>query len=323
MIPRSCSQRDAKAKGKAANKALVTALCALIAQGLLQPGASARLLGPRQVEELPAAPPDRRLAYGSDPLQFGDLRLPKAPGPHPVAVVIHGGCWKSALADLENTAALASALTDLGIATWNVEYRRIDDSGGGWTGTFEDIARAIDYVRTLAGPYSLDLTRVIAVGHSAGGHLATWGAARHRLPELSPLYAKAPLRLAGVVNLAGPASLESFLPIQRAVCGDAVITQLLGGSPDEVPERYAEASPINLAPIGVAQILVVGARDTLVPAWLGTRYAREAQQKGDPVSAVVVMDAGHFEVIAPGSVAWPEVKAAVAALLQPGGRGAR
>ena len=118
----------------------------VIAIGVIHSIAEAQFLGPQQVDKLPSSPADHRIQYGSGLVQFGDLRLPKTSGRHPVAVVIHGGRWKSRLgdliADLQNTAALSSALTSVGIATWNIEYRRIDNPGGGWTGTFEDVANA-------------------------------------------------------------------------------------------------------------------------------------------------------------------------------------
>jgi acetyl esterase/lipase len=281
------------------------------------------LLGPQQVDELPSSPPDHRVAYGPDPSQYGELRLPKGSGNYPVAVVIHGGCWKAhhgkMIADLRNTAALASALTANGIATWNIEYRRIDNPGGGWTGTFEDIARAVDFLRTLALTHALDLRRALVVGHSAGGHLGTWAAARHRLPPRSALHGEQPLPITGVINLAGPADLESFWPLQSGSCGDQVITRLVGGSPSEVPERYAQASPARLMPIGVKQILITGAEDSVVPPALGADYEKAARAEGDDVHFTAVPKAGHFEVIAPGSTAWPHVERALWSLLNPPG----
>lgn len=152
----------------------------------------AQLLKPRDVDVIAAAPPDRVIAYGSDPNQFGQLFLPKGRGQFPVAVVIHGGCWKK-FADLKNTAPMSDALRKAGIATWNIEYRRVDNEGGGWPGTYLDIAAAIDHLRTLAREHRLDMKEVITVEHSAGGHLALWAAARRRLTEESPLYVKNPL----------------------------------------------------------------------------------------------------------------------------------
>jgi pimeloyl-ACP methyl ester carboxylesterase len=219
------------------------------------PEAQTRFLGPQQVNALPSVPPDHRIHYGRDAEQFGELRLPHGmPGRVPVAVVLHGGCWKARhgglVADVENTAPLATALSELGIATWNLEYRRIDQPGGGWPGTFEDVARGVDYLRTLAASYPLDLTRVVIIGHSAGGHLGTWVAARKRLPRHSRFFAENPLPVRGIVNLAGPADLETFWPMERQACGDPVVTRLLGGSPAEVPERYGETSPQICCPWG-------------------------------------------------------------------------
>ena len=292
----------------------------VIAIGVIPSMAEAQFFGPQQVNRLPSSPADHRIHYGSDPLQFGELRLPQSSGRHPVAVVIHGGCWKSRhgdlIADLQNTVPLSSALTSLGIATWNIEYRQTDNPGGGWPGTFEDVANAIDYLRVLAEVYPLDMNRVAVIGHSAGGHLGTGAAARYRLPNGSPLFSKEPLPIVGVVNLAGPTDLESILPIQSQLCGAPVITNLIGGSPSEVPERYRKASPSNLLPISVKQVLITGAQDKLIPAWWGQKYEEAAKKVGDDVSFTAVENASHFEVIAPGSVAWPKVEEAVLSILK-------
>jgi hypothetical protein len=280
--------------------------------------AQVQLLRPQDVVKLPAAPADHRIQYGSDPLQFGDLRLPKTGGPHPVAVVIHGGCWITKFADLQIMAPMSDALTKAGVATWNIEYRRVDSPGGGWPGTFLDIANAVDQLRQFAGQYRLDLKRVVVIGHSAGGHLALWAAARHRLPKSSLLFKANPLRVQGVINLAGPGNLKSMLPTQQRVCGDVPITKLVGGSPDEVAERYRDASPAEMLPLGIEQILIAGAKDRAVPPELGKEYEVMARQKGDKVLLTVVEEAGHFEVIAPGTPAWKTVEAAVLASLKIG-----
>src|SRR5262245_30581153 len=148
-----------------------------------------------------APPSDHRIQYGKGPLQFGDLRLPKGPGLHPVAIIIHGGCWMSEYG-LSYMGHLSAALAEAGVATWNLEYRRIGDEGGGWPGTFQDVAEGTDYLRTLAKGYPIDLNRAIALGHSAGGHLVLWLAARKNLPKDSPLYVPEPLPLRGIVGMA-------------------------------------------------------------------------------------------------------------------------
>lgn len=278
--------------------------------------ANAQFLRPQDVVKLPSSPADHRIQYGSDPLQFGDLRLPKIAGPHPVAIVIHGGCWLTRFADVQGTAAMSDALTKAGVATWNIEYRRVDSAGGGWPGTFLDIANAVDHLRQIAKPHRLDLQRVMVVGHSAGGHFALWAAARHRLPKTSPLFIANPLRVQAVVNLAGPGNLKSMLPLQQRVCGDVPITKLVGGTPEEVADHYREASPAELLPLKVEQVLITGAKDGAVPPALGKEYEEAARRKGDKVRMIVVENAAHFEVIAPGTPAWKIVEEAVLATLK-------
>src|SRR5215831_10892657 len=179
---------------------------------------SAQTRSPVDLANAQVPPGAKRIAYGTHQLQFGELRVPSRKGPYPVAIVVHGGCWVAKLPNMderavgmENMRPVAAALTDAGIATWNIEYRRLGNDGGGWPGTFQDVARATDFVRTLARDYELDLARVIAVGHSAGGHLALWLAARGRLAPTSDLYVKDPLRLTGVLDLDGPADLKATL----------------------------------------------------------------------------------------------------------------
>jgi acetyl esterase/lipase len=277
---------------------------------------SAQRLGPQDVNALPSRPADERVNYATgDALQFGELRLPKARGPFPVAIVIHGGCWVSTFATLQNTAAFADALRDAGVATWNVEYRRLDNPGGGWPGTFADVAAAADYVATLAKRHDLDLSRVAAVGHSAGAHLALWLAARSRLPSSSPLYQKAPLRLRGVVALGGPGDLRDFTTYARSICGAPVIEQLIGGTPQAVPARYAQASPAELLPFGTRQILIVGTEDSVMPPRARNAYVAAALKAGDQAESIAVPEAGHFETIAPVSAAWPIVRDKILELL--------
>jgi len=264
-------------------------------------------LRPRDVDALPSRPADARLTYGSDPLQYGDLRLPSGPGPFPVAIVIHGGCWVSKFATLQNTAALSDALRDAGIATWNIEYRRLDDPGGGWPGTFTDVAAAADHVRALARRHPLDLARVASIGHSAGAHLALWLAARPRLPRTSVMYRDNPLRLQAAIALGGPGDLRDFTTYATRICGTPVIEQLLGGPPASVPDRYAQTSPVELLPLGIRQILIVGAEDGVMPAKSRGSYLAAARQAGDQAEAIEVPGA-HFEVIAPTSSAWPAVR---------------
>ena len=276
--------------------------------------ARAEFLTPEDVDALPSKPADWRIAYGDESLQYGEFRLPEGKGPHPVVIVIHGGCWTASFADIRNTAALADALRDDGLATWNVEYRRMDNAGGGWPGTFHDIARAVDYLRVIAADYRLDLHRVIVIGHSAGGHLALWSAGRHRLPETARLSDKNPLPLTGVVALAGIGDLDAFARSGLGDCAQAA-TALMGGTRRRIPERYAQASPIEMLPLGVPQILITGSRDGIVPVRFGAEYLEAALHAGDNVQHLIVDNAAHHEYNAPSAVTWTAIRHSVRSLL--------
>jgi acetyl esterase/lipase len=274
--------------------------------------------GPADLLKMPVAPGARRIAYGADPLQFGELRVPAGKGPHPVVTIVHGGCWVAKLKNLDERAValdllrpIAEELTKMGIATWNLEYRRLGNAGGGWPGTFEDVARGTDHLRKIAHENQLDLNRVVVMGHSAGGHLAMWLAARRKLPPSSELYSKDPLPLKGVVDLDGPGDLKAVLPVQQQICGAPVITQLLGGTPEERPQRYREASPIEMLPLGVPQEFFA----SRMFAAQAPTYEEAARHAGDVVNTVVLPDAGHFVFIDPGSAVWPQVVEKTRALL--------
>jgi acetyl esterase/lipase len=267
----------------------------------------------REILTRPVPPADHRLSYGANEFQFGELRLPKGAGPHPVAIVIHGGCWMSEYG-LSYMGHLSAALAEAGVAAWSVEYRRVGNQGGGWPGTFEDVSRAADHLRTIAKTYSLDLNRVIAVGHSAGGHLALWLAARKILPKDSPVYSPDPLPLRGVVSLAGVTDLR-----RAGTACDAIVPQLMGGSAKDKASIYDQASPIELLPLGTPSAIVQGSIDTIIPLAMAQDYADAAKKKGDDAKLVVIEKAGHFEVVDPKSFAWEVVRNEVSALLKTSG----
>ena len=277
-----------------------------------QPAARPPML---RLDLLPASEPDQRIAYGKEASQFGDLRLPPGPGPHPVVVLIHGGCFKAAYATNRDLAAMADALRKSGIATWNIEYRRLGEAGAGWPGTYVDVGRAVDHLRQLAAPHRLDLRRVVVVGHSAGGHLAMWSAARSKLGAGSPLHALDPLPLRGVLNLPGPVDMTANIAGYEGLCKDQVVTGLLGGTPASVPERYAAASPIRLLPLGVPQALIIGEYEEFVPRPLLEAYVAAASKAGDPVRLLVLPGSDHFQIASPSTTAWPSVASAIRALL--------
>ncbi len=263
--------------------------------------ATAQTMRPRDVDALPSSPPALVAAYGSDPLQIGELRLPPGKGPFRVVEVIHGGCWTKGFATKQNTAALASALTRMGFATWNIEYRQIGDAGGGWPGSFRDWAAATDYLRVLAKTQPLRLDHVAAVGHSAGAHAALWIAARPRLPAASEIGSLDPLPIATAIAIDGPGELAPFVGSDADVCGKPVIAPLLGGTPAEQPERYRLASPVDSLPSPAHEYLVASAVLTTEAA---EHYRTSAAAKGEAVTVLHVHDGGHFDIIAPGSAAW-------------------
>ena len=266
----------------------------------------------QQIADQSVSPPDARIQYGDDERRFGDLRLPQGPGPHPVAVVIHGGCWRSEY-DLMHISPVSAALTKAGIATWTLEFRRIGDVGGGWPGTFADVARGTDYLRTLALKFPLDLSRVVLVGHSAGGHLALWLAARRNLPKASPLFSETPLPVRGVASLAGITDLRRYREGPGGC--NASVEKLLGGSPGKLPERYAQTSPIELLPLGVPTRLVQGDIDPIVFVEQSKRFATQAAAKGDDAQVVLIDGAGHFDLIAPFAPAWSRIERTILSLV--------
>lgn len=263
---------------------------------------------------LPGTAAATRLPYGPAPEQFGELQLPAGTGRVPLVVVIHGGCWLAEVASLESTRELADALRRDGLATWNIEYRRLGSPGGGWPGTFLDVATAVDFVRTLARQFPrLDTTRVVVTGHSAGAHLALWAAARARLPAASAIRTPgAPLRPRGAVALDGPPDLAPFVGLDAKVCGAPVIASLLGGSPEAVPDRWHDASPAALLPLGVPTRLVAGAPRGMMAAAACHSWEKQARASGDADARYVpVAGADHFDVISPTAAAYAPVRAAM------------
>jgi acetyl esterase/lipase len=250
--------------------------------------------------KLAPPPADARLPYGKDPNQFGELRLPKNEANKSSAVVmnIHGGFWRSKYT-LAHAGHLCAALTAKGLATWNIEYRRVGNPGGGWPGTFEDIANAYRFLPQIAKRYDLDTTRVAVMGHSAGGQLALCLAGHE--PSV-----KAVISLAGVVDL------------QRAweehLSDDAVVA-FLGGKPKDVPEHYQEADPMQLKISSATQWLIHGAADSVVPAPFSRNYAEQKKKRKEDIHYLEISTAGHYELIDPHSNAWPKVESTVLHLL--------
>jgi acetyl esterase/lipase len=264
----------------------------------------------------PARRPDLVLSYGSGADHVADVHLPdaaaikggaaKRAGTSVRALLIiflHGGFWRDAY-DRSHTGPLAEALAAAGFAVCAPEYRRTGQPGGGWPGTFDDVAAAVDGLPGLVAAASgglVDPGVVVLGGHSAGGHLALWAASRHRLPAGSPWRTEARGRH-GVVALAPVSDLASCF--ERALGGQAA-GALMGGGPAEFPERYRAADPARLLPAGVPVRLVHGTADDRVPSEMSLSYAARAQVAGDEETECVLLPgAGHFDVIDPLSAAW-------------------
>ncbi|MEM7116318.1 MAG: alpha/beta hydrolase [Chloroflexota bacterium] len=235
---------------------------------------------------------DHRIPYGEDPSQFGDLFLPNGNGPHPVLLMLHGGCWRAQYG-LEPMGQLARAVANRGLAVWSLEYRRLGN-GGGWPNTFLDVANGADKLRELADGHNLDLSKVVVTGHSAGGHLALWSAARPLISPDSPIYTPNPLPFHTVVALAPVCDLE------RAVAWDICVEAsdvLVGGHPRQVWQNYYQGSPSALLPLSVPHITINGALDDIVPLEYVTHFVESAQKLGDKATLVPVPDVGHFEIV--------------------------
>ncbi|HKR25171.1 MAG TPA: alpha/beta hydrolase, partial [Allosphingosinicella sp.] len=226
--------------------------------------------------ERPRPSPTMTIRYGDDHLQVVDLWLPDAPTPRAVVLMVHGGCWQTEIADRRIMNWIADDLRDRGIAVWNIDYRGVDRAGGGYPGTFQDVAAAADALRGHAAARHLDLSRIVAVGHSAGGHLALWLAGRSRLPQGSPLRTADPLPIHAVVSLGGLPDLEEAARPPGSGCGTEVVARIAGG-------RFAETSVPRLAPLGVPQVLINGRQDRIIPVAYAEGYAAPMRAAGDDV----------------------------------------
>ena len=250
--------------------------------------------------------PDLRVDYGSAPSQFAELFLPSGDGPFPVVALIHGGCWTVQYGGITQMRNLATDLARQGMAVWSIEYRCHDQPGGGYPGMYQDVAQALDGLRALAAPQRLDLARVVLVGHSAGGHLAQWAAARARLPRSSPLFVDYPLPVPVVISLGGLADLRNEAAL--ILCSCERDTAQLAGQPSAVrPDVFADTSPAELLPCGVHTVLIHGEFDTISPLRAGEDYARRAQAAGDAAQVIVLPGGSHFDEVSAGSPCWPIV----------------
>jgi len=275
--------------------------------------------GVADAPSISARPPDLVLRYGDDSDHVADVHVPPAAitasdrtgGRALLTIFIHGGFWRAQYGR-EHTAPLAAALAASGFVVCAPEYRRIGQLGGGWPGTFDDVAAAVDRLPGLVaeatgGLVAADAGGVILAGHSAGGHLALWAASRHMLPSGSPWYKDRP-GWRGVVALA---AVSDLVGAQRRALSQQAVGTLMGGGPAEVADdRYWQADPARLLPAGGPVWLLHGMADDQVPYLMSLDYARWARAAGARAAAatcVLLPGAGHFEVVDPLSREWPQV----------------
>ncbi len=253
----------------------------------------------------PAA--DRTLAYGADPLQLVDVWLPEGKGPHPVVVMIHGGCWQTEIATRDIMNYIADDLRKDGIAVWNIEYRGVD-RGGGYPGTYQDVGAAADLLAGQADALNLDLTTTIAIGHSAGGHLALWLAARQALPADEPLRGSTPLRIDAAISQAGIADLRAAMKREGHACGTDAPTKMAG-------DAFALTSPPEMPVSKARQIQFHTDKDRIAPPEYAQGYAAAMAKRGVTVETQIHGPEGHVELIAPSSRSWAAQKGRIKQLL--------
>lgn len=262
--------------------------------------------------DLPRPNPTLQVAYGEAPTQGVDVFLPDGPGPHPVAVLIHGGCWSANTAGREQMRHLGPELTRRGIAVWSIGYRRANEAGGGYPGTYQDVGAALDRLAEDAPTHRLDLSRVVLAGHSAGGHLALWAASRDSLPAASPLHRSLRFVPRAVISLGGVGDLATFARFVPVLCGPSIAERLA------LSDRLAEVSPAALTPSARSVVMVSGVLDRLVPPWAAHDYARALRGRSTIEPRLVnVPDAGHFDLVTPSAPAWQEIRSLVEQALEP------
>ncbi|MBI1393686.1 MAG: alpha/beta fold hydrolase [Alphaproteobacteria bacterium] len=249
--------------------------------------------------------PTTTISVGTNGANVVDVWAPEDGEIHPVVLMIHGGCWQKAIADRTLMNYAADALRREGFGVWNIEYRGVDEAGGGYPGTFLDAALAADALRDNAVAFDFDLSRVVAYGHSAGGHLALWLAARRNIDPASPLAAANPIPLIGVVTAGGLADLEASAPVTLPSCLARVMGKLTGDASAARQNVFSDTSPAELLPLNVQQVSVNGRRDRIAPPSLGKGYTDKATAAGDAASFALV-DGGHVELVAPGTSAFDE-----------------
>ena len=248
--------------------------------------------------------PTLTVSYGDGPAHVVDLWRPDALGPHPVVLMVHGGCWQKAIADRTLMNYAAEALRQRGLAVWNIEYRGVDEEGGGYPGTFLDVSHATKALFEQGPDLNLDVSRIVAYGHSAGGHLVAWLSSQHNLPEGSLLETGLDIPMRAVIVSGGLADLEVSKPVTLQTCLASVMDDLTGASDPTRTNSLADTSPAEMLPPNSLILNVNGAQDRIAPPSLGEAFTLKVQTSGGHSNYIEVSNTGHVELVAPGTEAF-------------------
>ena len=243
-------------------------------------------------------------AYGDAAAQVADLWLPDGPGPHPTVLMVHGGCWQKDIADRTLMNYAAEDLRARGFAVWNIEYRGVDEIGGGYPGTFLDVSEAANSLLEQGPELGLDVARIVAIGHSAGGHLAAWLAAQPNLSTKSELSTGRAVPLKAVIVSGGLADLKASAPVTLESCLATIMDDLTGEPDEQRRDVFSDTSPAELLPVDTRLISVNGQRDRIAPPLLGRALTDAVRAAGGQADYVEVENAGHVELISPGTEAF-------------------
>ena len=285
--------------------------------GIVAAGSAGAAPAPMTLDDylaLSGPAPTARFAYGSAPSQFAELFRPAGAGPFPVVVLVHGGCWTIEYGGITQMRNVAGALSAQGIAVWNVEYRRHDEAGGGYPGTYHDINAALDKLGAEAASHQLDTSRIVAMGHSAGGQLVQWIAGRSKIPASSPLFQASILPVREIISLGGLADLRNEQALIQSSCGRDT-AQLAGLPSASRPDVFVDTNAAELMPNGSRTLLVTGELDTISPPRAAHDYAKRAKAAGDHAEVLILPRASHYDEIAASSPAWVLILPAIRSAL--------
>lgn len=270
-----------------------------------------------------------KISYGPDPMQYGELYLPAGEGPFPVVTFLHAGCWRSSEGMMNSYRAMAKAMTEHGIAAWNMQYRGATSPGGGWPGTWLDIANGFDALQEVAESNPIDLEKAVVVGHSSGGHYGAWLATRPQLPPNSEIYVEPrvnPMALVMADAYINPLVIDSIGDTGEIYCGEPLLEKLVGGPVEDNIDNFLQISPLQWLPWGIPQEFVVSTYryPVTLPRVLAQGktsmrkvpdYPALAVLAGDEINVRLISNEGHGAFVQEGERGYYATISAVLRLL--------